>query len=222
VSSATPGRIELAATWAISERKQEPSVLSAAPVEASTDEVLLKRIQGGDPQALDILFGRYCRLVFSIALKIVRGEDEAQEVLQEVFLYIHRKSQLFDQAKGSARSWLVQVAYHRAFDRRGYLDERPFHRADSLENHVGRLQVADDLEQQTELARLGSVLGVAFAELTEKQRTTLDLYFFHGYTLREISEKLGEPLANIRHHYYRALERLRGSLQVKALRNRLR
>jgi RNA polymerase sigma-70 factor (ECF subfamily) len=67
------------------------------------------------------------------------------------------------------------------------------------------------------LSQSETILRRAFEELSEKQRQTLTLYFFEGYTLREISQRLNESLANIRHYYYRGLERLKASVDVRSL-----
>src|SRR5215475_13141164 len=83
-----------------------------------TDETLIADVQIGDREALSLLFGRYAHPVRNIGRRILRDRAEAEDLVQEVFLYIHRKSALFDPAKGSARSWIVQVAYTQAFLRR--------------------------------------------------------------------------------------------------------
>src|SRR5882672_1206685 len=91
------------------------------------DEVLLANICEGDMQSLGHMFQRYARLVRGIALRILRDRAEADDLLQEVFLFIHRRCQVFDATKCSARSWIVQMTYQRAIDRRRYLQSRHFY-----------------------------------------------------------------------------------------------
>ena len=77
--------------------------------------------------ALEVLFGRYSRLVSGIAFRIVRDYSEAEDVVQEAFFYIYQKSSLFDPAKGGAKAWIVQVAYTQAFLRRRHLKSHGFY-----------------------------------------------------------------------------------------------
>ncbi len=95
-------------------------------IEAS-DEVLLTRVTGGDQQALGCLFQRYGRLLRSIAARILKDAAEAEDLVQDLFLFIQRKCGIFDSTKSSARSWIVQMAYHRAIERRRYLATRQFY-----------------------------------------------------------------------------------------------
>src|SRR5262245_11829038 len=81
------------------------------------DEGLMAALQAGAHDALAILFDRYHRLVFSIALRIVRDEGEAEDVTQIVFLDVFRAAAQFDGSKGTCKVWLLQYAYHRAISR---------------------------------------------------------------------------------------------------------
>ena len=91
-----------------------------------TDEELMDRLKAKEPAALDLLFDRYCRLVFGVALRILNDRGEAEDVVQEAFLYFYRKAVLFDGHKGPARSWIVQVTFHKAFDKRSICAEGIF------------------------------------------------------------------------------------------------
>ncbi len=103
----------------------------AAPVEASSievsDEVLMEGLCAGEKEALAQLFRRYARVVRTVAFRILRDGAEADDLLQELFLFINRKCAKFDGSKGSARSWIVQMTYHLAIDRRRYLSSRHFY-----------------------------------------------------------------------------------------------
>src|SRR6266850_1984320 len=101
---------------------QEPAQDANAPsVPTSTeesDECLAARVIDKDRDALAILFRRYSRLVRGIALRILGDASEADDLLQDVFLFVHRKVSVFDPNKASFRSWIVQMTYQRAIDRR--------------------------------------------------------------------------------------------------------
>jgi RNA polymerase sigma-70 factor, ECF subfamily len=107
----------------------------------------------------------------------------------------------------------VHVTYHRAFDRRRYLNTRKFYATREIETQAGRL--ADPRREVPFHAKswegvLGQKLVARFrSRLTTKQQETLQLFFFEGYALKEIAELTGRSLVNVRSHYYRGLERLR-------------
>jgi RNA polymerase sigma-70 factor (ECF subfamily) len=184
-----------------------------APAEVS-DESLLNQICIGDRQALAALFERYARLTRSVAVRILRDAAEAEDLVQDLFLYIQRKCAIFDSSKSTARSWIVQMAYHRALDRRRYLQSRefyaqPFFQSSSVQM-VGTPTTESDYSAETVFGRNG--LEKIVNELSADQRETLRLHFFEGYTLAEVSGKLAQPLGNVRHHYYRALDKLRKAM----------
>jgi len=175
------------------------------------DEVLLSRVQSGDREALSCLFERHRRVVRAIAARILRDTAEAEDLVQDLFIYLQRKCGIFDSSKSSARSWIVQMTYHRAISRRRYLTSRRFYSqvdADGMrDSMVGVPTNENDYSAETVFGRNG--LEKVFESLSEDQRETLKLYFFEGYTLPEIAVKLRQPHANVRHHYYRGLEKLR-------------
>ena len=175
------------------------------------DEVLMARLQSGDQEALGHLFDRYGRLLRSIATRILKDAAEAEDLVQDLFLFIQRKCGMFDSSKSSARSWIVQMAYHRAIERRRYLVTRQFYAHAGVESRghqvVGMPTIESDYSAEAVFGRNG--LEKVVGDLSEDQRETLRLHFFEGYTLAEISEKLGQPRGNVRHHYYRGLDRLR-------------
>src|SRR5580700_4637624 len=182
-----------------------------APMEAPSDESLLRQIGIGDREALAALFERYARLTRGVAVRILRDTAEAEDLVQDLFLYIQRKCGIFDSSKSSARSWIVQMAYHRALDRRRYLKSREFYAQPYFQANgvpvVGKPTTESDYSAEAVFGRNG--LDKIVDGLSADQRETLRLHFFEGYTLVEISEKLAQPLGNVRHHYYRALDKLR-------------
>ena len=185
-----------------------------------SDEELMAWIQANDHQALDELYTRYSRLVFGIALRLLNDNSEAEEVVQEVFLAIYQKASQFDPAKGSGKTWLVQIAFSRARDHRSHLARRGFYSGTDIDSLDDTLQGEDNFEREVGLRIDFAGLLSAFEVLTQVQRTTLELFYFQGLELREISERLNEPLGNVRHHLYRGLERLRKSPAIKRFRER--
>jgi RNA polymerase sigma-70 factor, ECF subfamily len=200
---------------------QEDSLVAPQPVEvrSPSDEELMAGLQCKDAKALDLLFVRYSRLVFAIALRIVNDRSEAEDVVQEVFFSLYQKALLYDPEKGTAKGWVVQVAFSRARDRRAHLLRRGFYSGTDVESLHDTLVGQSDVEHDVGVRLDFSHLRCAFEELTIMQRRTLTLFYFDGLDLREISERLREPFGNVRHHFYRGLERLRKSPAVRRLRD---
>jgi RNA polymerase sigma-70 factor (ECF subfamily) len=176
------------------------------------DEAVMLHLCAGNREAMAILFRRYARLVRTVARRILRDDSEADDLLQDVFLFVHRHCATFDSSKAPVRSWIVQMTYHRAIDRRRYLNSRHFYTRLDLDGVEDLLDPHS--QSREEEARFVSLVGNTTVQglldtLTEDQRNTLTLHFFEDYTFGEIAARLDQPLGNIRNHYYRGLEQLR-------------
>jgi len=172
----------------------------------AADEQLIEQVREGSRDALALLFRKHTRAVRNVAYRILRDEAEADDIVQEVFLFLFQKSALFDPSKGSASSWIIQIAYHRALNRRQYLTVRQHYDAHEFEEQRlctnERQLFVDAVVAKTLLDRLREQVSI-------EQRQTLEFHLFDGYSFREIAEKTGQTLGNVRNHYYRGLERLR-------------
>ncbi len=211
-ATATVRRILPSVAASVDSAEERPADINASASEPA-DEAVMYRVQQGDKDALGLLFDRYSRLIFSVGLRILKDSSEAEELIQDVFLYVYRKTKIFDASKGSPRSWLVQIAYSRAFDKRRYLKRRCFYDYRHIDDVAESLASNWSLEDYGEWAGLKESMKEAFAELNERQRTTLEKFFFEGWSLKEISAHLDESLGNTRNHYYRGLEKLRERLK---------
>jgi len=172
----------------------------------ATDEELMAALATGTRTALDILFKRHGTAVRNVAHRILKDQSEAVDLRQEVFLYLFEKAHLYNSALSSPVSWIIQITYHRAINRRRYLTSRQhytLHPIDEERAPTSR-SVPDltSLDARTLLQRLKG-------QLTPTQRVTLELHFFEGYTFREIAEITEQSLGNVRNHYYRGVVRLR-------------
>jgi RNA polymerase sigma-70 factor (ECF subfamily) len=203
----------------------EPSPTNVSPAlhqAAISDEQLMEQIRVGEREALGQLFRRYAAAIRNVAFRILRDEAEADDLVQEVFLVLFRKAALYKPEKGTALTWILHVTYHRAFDRRRYLNARKFYASQEIEPHDERL--ADPREEIPSYSQsLEGVFGRKLAErfrsrLTPEQQETLQLFFFEGYALKEIAALTGRSLVNVRSHYYRGLERIRQYLLPQAKR----
>jgi len=198
------------------------SSCSRPTVDGPTDDELLSGICQGDRKALASLFCRYARIVRGVAYKVLRDTSEADDLLQEIFILVHRLCGTFDHSKGSARFWILQMTYRRAISRRRYLTSRHFYTrldldqaANQLGNRSAESGRLDDPMNETLERR--ETLQSWLTELSESQRQTLHLFFFEGYTFEEIAAKLGQTVGNARNHYYRGLDKLRKQISAGKL-----
>jgi RNA polymerase sigma-70 factor (ECF subfamily) len=178
-----------------------------------SDEALIARVYGEDKEALSLLFRRYARLVRGIAYRVLRDSAEADDLVQDIFLLIYRLAGSFDPSKGSARFWVLQMTYRRAISRRRYLTSRHFYKVVDIDDVAAVLRDPGSERGLLENSFAGLLsngqLQKALSKLSENQRETIWLFFCEGYTLEEIAAKLGQSRGNVKHHYFRGLERLR-------------
>lgn len=176
-----------------------------------SDEALMASICNGEKEALGLLFRRYARIVRAVVYRVLRDPSEADDLLQDIFVLIHRFAKTFDSSKASVQFWIVQMTYRRAISRRQYLNSRHFYTSVELDEELIQTTVPGlrgaDASLDQRLAELD--LEKLFGSLTDDQQKTLRLHFIEGYTLDEIAKMLGQTKGNIRHHSFRGLERLR-------------
>jgi RNA polymerase sigma-70 factor (ECF subfamily) len=189
-----------------SESSSEPT---AAAVSEISDEALVLRLQEKDISALGLLYQRYARAVYSVCARIIRDPAEAEDLVHEVFLSLYRRCGSFDPAKGSARSWLLQMAYHKCFDWRDYLRARHgFHQGNGEgEKFIAPSEVtekSEPIEQTISVERIRAAL----ASLSREQQLAFEMRVA-GYTFLEIAEKLGCSQGNAKHHAYRGIQHLK-------------
>ena len=167
-----------------------------------TDLILLQRIVARDTAALADLYDRHSRLLFGLILKIVRDRSEAEEILQEVFVRVWTRAELFDPRLGGPTAWLVRIARNGAIDRirarrvrvaagKPALDESMADRAASATDIRSPEAVVLDAE------RRGTVID-ALALLPAEQRRLIEAAFFEGYTHSELATHFGLPLGTVK------------------------
>jgi RNA polymerase sigma-70 factor, ECF subfamily len=175
-----------------------------------SDEDLMAQVCEGGREALAVLFRRYAGLVRGVAYRVLRDASEADDLLQDVFVLIHRLCKTFDGSRSPAKFWILQMAYRRAISRRRYLTSRHFYTRLDLDETASELPDPRTTAEDSIDGRLGNGgLQAVFEALSENQRQTLRLFFIEGYTFDEIAAKLGQSRGNVKHHYFRGLDRLR-------------
>jgi RNA polymerase sigma-70 factor (ECF subfamily) len=179
-----------------------------------SDADLIGRAAAGDARALEVLYDRYSRVVFSFALKTLRDRQAAEELLQEVFFRVWQQGGAFRESRGSFVSWLLSITHNMAIDEVRRRRRRP-QKADSEEPETILAAVADtgsDVEDEVWLGTLRETIATAMDQLPAAQRDAIELAYYQGLTQREIAEALGEPLGTIKTRMRLGMQKLREAL----------
>ena len=182
-----------------------------------SDEVLMAQVAEGSREALAVLFRRYACVVRAVSFRVLRDSSEADDMVQDIFLLVHRDCKLFDSSKAPAKFWILQMAYRRAISRRRHLTSRHFYTHLDLDDAATQLEDPRTTPSHVDDSIDGRLQGKGrlqkvFDDLSEDQRRTLRLFFVEGYTFDEIADQLGQSRGNVKHHYFRGLDRLRKEL----------
>jgi RNA polymerase sigma-70 factor, ECF subfamily len=176
-----------------------------------TDADLIVSLRQGNRNALNILYDRYGGLVYTLALKLLDRNDEAEDLTQDVFLSFW-KQQKFDPNRGKLSSYLCLLTRYRAIDR---LRSR-----NSEHKSIERLQQivipTTDLPTPLESVTLEEeqmMVRQSLATLSEQQRQILELNYYQYLSQSAISERLNLPLGTVKTHMRQGLIKLRQLLQ---------
>ncbi len=181
---------------------RETGLVNASPTSAQDDAALLALVQKGDDRAMASLFDRYSKVVYSVALRVLRDPSTAEDILQEVFMQIWRNPESFVATRGSLGGWLAVVARNRAIDtlRR----KKPMDQVDDM-SLASNYNLANEAERNSLMEKARSVIY----KLPTEQRKTLEMAFFDGLTHSEIAEMTGDPLGTVKTRIRSALTTLR-------------
>jgi len=178
-----------------------------------SDHDLIDSIALGDQQAVSLLYRRYGRLAYGIALRVLGDASAAEEVTQDVFQRVWEKAASYRADKARVSTWLMRIARNRAIDvsrQRGSAGNRETAAWDDFESTVDTLSSdpADDIAR----SHCRDELRTALATLPDEQRRALTLAFFQGLTHQRIAELLVEPLGTVKTRIRDAMRKLRGSI----------
>jgi RNA polymerase sigma-70 factor, ECF subfamily len=171
------------------------------------DPALMRRIADGDQTALAAVYDRYARLVYSVALRILRNADLAEEVSQDIFYQLWRTAPAFNPSRGSLSGWLLVCTRNRAISR---LRGRAVEPAAELHEQMAvfTVNIEDVLAQAQQISRVQA----AMEKLPPAQRQALELAYFEGLTHTEIASRTGEPLGTVKTRLRAAVEFLKRAL----------
>lgn len=180
---------------------------STALAASQQDADLLARVQRGDESAMAAIYDRYSRIVYSVALRVLRDPASAEDILQEVFMQMWRSPAKFVAARGSLGGWLAVVARNRAIDR--LRRRRPSEQVEEM-NIAALGNLADEAERSLLMERCRTII----VQLPVEQRKTLEMAFFDGLSHSEIADMTGDPLGTVKTRIRSAVMTLRKALQA--------
>ena len=185
-------------------RTDSSAAVKMAPGE--DDSVLVARTRKGDKNAFALLYDRYSRLVYSIALRVVRDASTAEDILHDVFLQLWQAPERFDAARGNLPVWIAVIARHRAID-------RIRQRRATVDPEETMIASPVDLGSEVERARMVTKIRGLLQTMPELQRRAMEMAFFDGKTHAEIATSMNEPLGTVKTRIRSALIAIRKALQ---------
>ncbi len=164
-----------------------------------SDEALLNAIAGGAVWAMDSLYQRYSRILYSLAYRMVADHQVAEDLLQDAFLAVWRRATTYSPQTGAARSWLISILHHRTIDylrrvrRRATIHEAPLEELE-LNEDIAYPDAWDAAWQSVK----SSHVRAALMKIPAEQRLVIELAYFQGWTHAEIAEGTQIPLGTIK------------------------
>ena len=177
------------------------------------DQLIVQRMAQGDGSALEELYDRHGRTVFSLAVRILSDHADAEDLTQDVFALAWRNAARYDALRGAVAAWLLVTTRTRAIDRLRSRSVRP---SAATEDDVRRLDAIPDAAPSVELIVADREMAVrvrdALAVLPTEQREALELAYFEGLSHSEISSRTGTALGTIKTRIRTGLLRLRQAI----------
>lgn len=178
------------------------------------DAALVARVARRDELALATLYDRYCRLVYSVAIRVVGQQQLAEEITLDAFQKVWQSAATFRQERGRFVTWLMSVTRHRAIDELRRLGVRPEGSSVDLDQGLnGGVSREDSVEDVVALRQRREVVRRALTDLPEAQRRALELAYFGGMTQQEIADHLDTPLGTIKTRMRMGMQKLRRALE---------
>jgi len=164
-----------------------------------SDEALLNAIASGAVWAMESLYLRYSRILYSLAYRMVADHQVAEDLLQDAFLAVWRRATTYSPQAGAVRSWLISILHHRTIDylrrvrRRSIIQEAPLEELELNEN----IAYPDAWETAWQSVK-SSHVRAALMKIPAEQRLVIELAYFQGWTHSEIAEGTQIPLGTIK------------------------
>ncbi len=160
---------------------------------------LMQRIAQRDTKAFRELYGRFSKVLYNAIFAIVKGKEDAEEILCEIFQQVWEKAPSYDIGKGSVYTWLLTMARNRAIDRirsKGYKADKATDGGDGLDDLAAAQQ--DSQLDEVVLSERAALVKQALQRISPDQRRVLETAYFEGSSQTEIAERFGLPLGTVK------------------------
>lgn len=183
----------------------------------TTDAELVSSVARGDEKALEELYERYSRPVFSMAYSILRDFPTAEDVTQEVFTSLWTRAGRFDPERGVFRHWFLHLAHNRVIDELRRRRRVALHRADrEPEDPALNLKASASTADEAVTAVLFGAAAEALKTLPDEQRVAVVMAYLQGATQQEIANTIGVPLGTVKTRLRLGLMKLRQRMSQPA------
>jgi RNA polymerase sigma-70 factor (ECF subfamily) len=189
-----------------------PSTLGSGDRHGLDQDAVLRRLVGGDPQALAEIYDAYGARCYALARRLLRDANLAEDAVQEALLGLWRAPERFDSSRASLATFLLTLTHRRAVD---VLRREALQRRGRVASDEGLVELPSSDPGTAELAEAqlaGSEVRQALKGLPPPQREALLLAYFQGYTQREISALTGAPLGTVKTRMLAGVRALRVAL----------
>jgi RNA polymerase sigma-70 factor, ECF subfamily len=168
-------------------------------------QTILQRIAGGDQAAVQECLKSYGGLVWSLARRMLRNTEDAEDAVQEIFLDVWKNAERFDESQASETTFIAMIARRRLIDRIRHVQRRIS--ADSIEDILAEPSTRDDKVMQTNVEAREAAKAVD--QLRPEQRQVLQMSIVHGLSHQEIADATGMPLGTVKTHARRGIIQVR-------------
>ena len=179
---------------------------------------LLSRIQRRDEQALAKLYERYASLLYTMAVRIVSTAEEAEDIVQEVFVQVWNKSSSYIKERGTVYSWITALCRNKAIDRvrsKRYKQQSKEVNLDHAE-HIADAHGITNPHQAVVLKEYQEIVAAAKSTLSAIEAKILDLSYFDGYSQTAISQMLKMPLGTVKTKMRQGMLKMRQAVRHDA------
>ncbi len=172
--------------------------------------LLIKKFQEKDERAFETLYTMYSNNICGVIYVILKDQERAQELCQDVFVKIWNKSDSYDASKGRFFTWILNIARNTAIDELRSKAHKNNKKNLQIDSFVGILEHDKDLNQSIDTIGLESLLK----GLKEKCALLIDLLYFKGYTQKEAAEELQKPIGTIKTRIRACIAKLRENMNL--------
>lgn len=179
---------------------------------AQSDAFLLTEIAKKETGALSGLYERYSARLYGLALKILKDESLAQDVVQDIFLKVWQNADKFEKSRGSAIAWLMILCRNRSIDKLRQREKSTKRSAVFNEELNIATSFFENPQDNVEQNELQKTITNALSQLPQEQRTAIEMAFYQGFSQSEISDELKVPLGTIKTRIRLGMQKLRDFL----------